>query len=143
MSCGTFYLVADDARHVLLDRVTKGDWYEAIGTLLNAQTPSIEAEDSISAWAISLAAAPSPLDRLFVGELSARRDEFDDPDVAFLGSALLAAVSAALNECGEAFIRDRLAQHGAEHHTWLYQPLRQFLQVAVRSNHAMIILWGR
>ncbi|RKP46346.1 hypothetical protein D7S89_17030 [Trinickia fusca] len=98
-------------------------------------------EDSVNLLGNELELQPYPLGKLFIGELHAELNEFDDPNVSFLGCQLAKDIATALNTVEENFFDSIATHHPPNPYTWLLRDLRRFFdEVALRSN-AVVCLW--
>ncbi len=142
MSFGFLYEVENSARDFLTECVSKAEWYDALGELHIENSPSCNAEESIPAWELALKEVPGPLARLFIGELRAETDEFDDPSVVFLDADLVKSIAGEIEKNGKSFFESLLKEVGCDADSWLFEPMYQFFNVAAGRNKAAIILWG-
>ncbi|WP_147426694.1 hypothetical protein [Trinickia fusca] len=143
MGWGKLYEVPDSARERFRDCRTKSDWYDAMGEIGVGAGKSAECdlEDSVNLLGNELELQPYPLGKLFIGELHAELNEFDDPNVSFLGCQLAKDIATALNTVEENFFDSIATHHPPNPYTWLLRDLRRFFdEVALRSN-AVVCLW--
>ena len=142
MSFGTFYKVEDEVRVAFIGKTSKGDWYDALGEIEIQNYESCDAEESIPAWVLALKSEDEPLNLLFQGELRAAQDEYDDPDVVFLGKDLIRSIVAATDNKAKSYFQSLLSDVNCSPDFWLYDSMTSFLKGAVDDNKAVIIIWG-
>ena len=143
MGWGTFYEVSDSARGRLSTCRTKSEWYEALGALSIESSPQLDAEESISFWVSKLESIEHPLARFFEGDMHAEYNEYDDPNVCYVGNTSTNAFLTELNGVGKEFFV-RLFPHNGPYgsgDSWLYEPLCKFLRDVCARNNGVIILW--
>ena len=145
MGWGTLYEVSDNARQLLSTRRTKAEWYEAMGTLDLENTPKLNAEDSIRFWESKLQSIDHPAASFFEGDLHAEYDEFDDPNVCFVGGESVRAFLIQFEELGKQFFVTLFPPPphfpNAVGDSWLYDPLCTFLREVCLRGKAVIMLW--
>jgi hypothetical protein len=139
---GRFYEVDDGARDLLAREKTKAGWYDALATLNIENSPRLDAEDSIRFWGTVLKDHPGPLSSLFIGEMHAI-DEFDDPNVLFLGRDTVTEIAQAMNHLSQDYFAELFRSTNPDwgSHAWLYEPLRAFLASCQNRGKAVIIMW--
>lgn len=142
MSFGNFYEVDDSTRQLLIGCTSKSDWYGAMGQLALEACPTFEAEESLPAWESILQGMDGSLSTLFSGELRAEKDEFPDPDVAFLGAPMVKSIAEELGKKSHVFFEDILDEAGFDDEAWLYEPRCRFFDDAAAKDKAAIVLWG-
>lgn len=132
MGWGTLWQVEDSARELLSNRRTKAEWYEALEPLDIENAPELNAEDSVRFWSTVLDGRPGPLGRLFAGEMHAAFDEYDDPNVLFLGRDLVAEIAPALGALNEEYFAElfRSRDDNWACNAWFFDPLRAFHSAA-------------
>ena len=143
MGWGTLYEVDDSARARLCTCRTKSEWYEALGALSIENSPQLSAEESIPFWVSKLESINHPLARFFKGDMHAEYNEYDDPNVCFVGRATTKAFLQELDTAGKAFFVT-LFPHSdlyGSGDSWLYEPLCKFLREASTRENGVIILW--
>lgn len=143
MGWGIFYEVDDDARDVFNMCSSKTDWYQALDKLGIEDCPKLDAEDSIRFWVSKLQEISHPMEKFFEGELHAEYDEFDDADVSFSGNQLTRLFLTQLEHLGKQFFTDLFPHYHpyGEGDSWLYEPLRSFLQSTCERGNGVVILW--
>ena len=85
MGWGTFYEIDDSAAARLSGCKSKSEWYDALSDLGLDELPDLNAEESVPAWGAALQNHDGALGRLFIGDLRAEDDGYDDPNVLFAG----------------------------------------------------------
>jgi hypothetical protein len=104
--------------------------------------PELDTEESIPAWGAALENHEGSLGRLFVGDLRAEQDEYDDPNVLFAGRQLVAEIAVALDGLNEDyFARIFLERAENEREAWLYEPLQKFFSSARQNGSAVVVMW--
>ena len=141
---GKLWEVEDSARNLLIDCRTKVEWYKALGLLNIEKEPELNAQDSIRFWGTVLKDHPGPLGRLFECEMHSAYDEYDDPNVSFLGCDEVNEVAQALNALKKEYFMELFRKKDASwiREAWFYEPLRSFLSSASEKGKAVIIIWG-
>lgn len=142
MSFGTFYKVEDEVRFAFEGKITKSEWYDALGEIEIQNYESCDAEESIPAWVLALKNQDEPLSLLFQGELRAEPDECDDPDVVFLGKEMVASIVMELEKKTKPYFQELLNNVNCSPDFWLFDSMFQFLESAASNNNAVVIMWG-
>ena len=142
MSFGTFYKVEDLVRGDFVGKITKGNWYDALGKIEIQNYESCGVEESIPAWVLALKNEDEPLNLLFQGELRAKQDEYDDPDVVFLGKDLIRSVVTVIENKARPYFQSLLNDVNCSPDFWVYDSMASFLKDAADDNKAVIIMWG-
>jgi hypothetical protein len=142
MSFGTFYEVADSIAAEFEGKSSKSDWYEVLGKIDIESFPSFDAFESIPGWEYSLQELGEPLSKLFAGDLSAKRNEYDDPDVVFLRSDSVKEIYSEFINKGRDQFEQLLSAKGCLPDIWMFEPLVDFLKSVVEDKKSMIVLWG-
>ncbi len=143
MGWGRIYEVPASAEVQLRECRSKSQWYEAMNGVVTEDAPQLDAADSIRVWASKLHDLGHPFSTFFEGDLHADYDEYDDPNVCFVGPELAKAFLAQLDQVGKQFFIDLFPRSGpiGEGDVWLYEPLRDFLGSLSERGGAAIILW--
>jgi hypothetical protein len=143
MGWGKLYEVSESAGQLLGACRTKAEWYQAMSTLDIENAPRLDAEDSIRSWASKLHSIDHPAAKFFVGDLHAEYDEFNDPNVCFVGRESARAFLSQLEILGKPFFVSLFPHHGlyGAGESWLYDPLCAFLREACSRHNAIVILW--
>ena len=130
MGWGVLYEVESSARGELSGCTSKSSWYEALNKLNIETSPQLNAEDSIRFWASQLLELGHPAAKFFEGDLHAAYDEYDDPNVCFIGPDLARFFLEQLDMLGKQFFINLFPHHGSlgVGESWLYEPLRGFLR---------------
>src|SRR5687768_11620372 len=131
MGWGYCYEVDGSARDAFAEARSKSDWYDVLQSLDIESKPALNCEDSIRAWGAAFQDEPAPLSRMFVGDMHAEYDEYDDPNVCYLGPPLVQEVARELQKKGKAHVASLLhAVRPAGNDQWLFEPLSSFLSSA-------------
>ena len=141
MSFGTFYKVEDHVSTLLEGKVTKSDWYEILDLIDIQNHESLDAEESIPAWILALRNEDSAVHLLFQGEMKAKEDEFDHPDVVFLSNKMITKVVYEFEIKTKSYYQELLDHIGCTADFWLFEPMHAFLKEAALNQKAIIILW--
>jgi hypothetical protein len=114
-----------------------------MGTLDLKNTPQLDAEDSIRFWASKLQSIEHPAVKFFVGDIHAEYNEFDDPNVCFVGSDSVRVFLSQLEEMGKDFFVKLFPSElpFGVGNSWFYDPLCAFLRGVCMRGNAVIILW--
>lgn len=142
MSFGTFYLVDDEVRSVFDGRTTKSEWYDALGEIEIQNSGSCDAEGSIPAWVLALQHEEQPLNLLFQGELRSAPNEYDDPDVVFVGKNMVSSIVKEFENKPKPYFQKLLDDANCSADFWLFDSMFHFLKNADASKKAVVIIWG-
>lgn len=142
MSFGTFYEVEDEVRSAFAGRVTKSEWYDALGEIGIENYESCEAEESIPAWILALKDERSTLSSLFKGEMRAQANEYDDPDVVFIGKEMTSSIARELENKSKSYFEGLLNGVNCLPDIWLHDPMLIFFKRAAKRNKAIVVMWG-
>ncbi|WP_409526008.1 hypothetical protein [Nitrincola sp. MINF-07-Sa-05] len=142
MSFGKFYIIDDEVRSFFEGRTTKSDWYDALGEIEIQNSESCDAEESIPAWILALKNEEQPLNLLFQGELRAEPNEYDDPDVVFIGKDMIFSIVKELEKKPKPYFQKLLDNVNCSADFWLFDSMFQFLKSAGANKKAIVIIWG-
>lgn len=142
MSFGTFYRVEDEVRSAFEGKTSKNEWYDALGKIEIQRYESCDAEESIPAWVLALKGEKQPLSLLFEGELRAEPNEYDDPDVVFIGKEMVISIVKEIEDKSKPYFEKLLGSVNCSPDFWLFNSMFQFLKNAAANNEAVVILWG-
>ncbi|PMN66212.1 hypothetical protein [Enterovibrio norvegicus] len=142
MSFGTFYRVEDKVREAFVGKISKSEWYDVLGEIEIQSYESCDAEESIPAWVLALKKEEAPLNLLFQGELRAEQNEYDDPDVVFLGKNLIRSIVLEIGVKGRPYFQTLLQGVNCLPDFWLFDSMFTFLNESAEKDEAVIIMWG-
>lgn len=142
MSFGTFYKVEDEVRSAFEAKVAKSEWYDVLGEIEIQNYESCDAEESIPGWVLALKNQGEPLSLLFQGELRAEPNEYDDPDVVFVGKEMIASIVTELENKSKPYFQELLYEVNCSPDFWLFDSMFNFLKSAASNNNAIVIIWG-
>ncbi len=142
MSFGTFYRVEDEVRSAFVGKISKSEWYDGLEEIEIQNFESCDAEESIPAWVLALKKEDAPLNMLFQGELRAEQNEYDDPDVVFLGKELIRAIVSEIEAKGKPYFQTLLDGVNCLPDFWLFDSMVKFLIESAEKDEAVIIMWG-
>tara|TARA_Y100000296_G_scaffold43734_1_gene50194 strand:+ start:164 stop:595 length:432 start_codon:yes stop_codon:yes gene_type:complete len=142
MSFGKFYRVENEVREAFVGKISKSEWYDGLGEIEIQNYESCDAEESIPAWVLALKKEESPLNLLFQGELRAEQNEYDDPEVVFLGKDLIQSICLEFEAKGKPYFHSLLQGVNCLPDFWLYDSMVSFLNESAEDGEAVIIMWG-
>lgn len=142
MSFGKFYRVEDEVREAFAGKITKSEWYDGLGEIEIQNYEYCDAEESIPAWVLALNKEETPLNMLFQGELRAQQNEYDDPDVVFLGKDLIRSIVLEFEAKGKSYFKSLLQGVNCLPDFWLFDSMVSFLNESAEKGDAAIIMWG-
>lgn len=143
MKIGTYYEITDTSRSHFEGSTVKSDWYEVMGRFGVSENglKKYDIEESVGTFAEGITRIEKPLSCLFTGEFQTKIDS-PDPNVSFLGKALVLEISEALsavdNTFLDALIKNDLPPNG---YAWLVVGLREFFREIADHENAVVCLW--
>ncbi|MFK3865127.1 hypothetical protein [Pseudoalteromonas rhizosphaerae] len=79
---------------------------------------------------------------LFQGELCAEPNEYDDPDVVFVGKEMITSIVTELENKSKPYFQELLYEVNCSPDFWLFDSMFNFLKSAAYNNNAIVIIWG-